>query len=346
MACNEPRTYLPVYRPLTVALPVVPNEPTDWWGIRRFLEAVRELLIGRPANAVHPGIVPRFTVTQRPGGNLLTWDHEAVSAYYIIYRGTSNNLNTARTVGVISEGSGANSSFFDACGQEDDGTPLFYWIEPFTGFGQSGPLSLLVTTAVDCGCSDCPECASESFRPLTYAKWDADEAPSEVNPVRSRVVDASLGTDVDAAIGLSATRVDMQIDSTNAITPNYAQWFAYNFPEPDSGRTLVSATVWARAEFDSGSASPGDLASDICVFNTLTHTWPSAGVGTVHTFAMADTPVANYSRTWTAAQFATDFSSLASNVYVRAQQYAAVGNSFSPEVHMYIYDVWIQYLYA
>lgn len=158
MACIEKRTYLPVPQLIGTNIPPVPTDPGNWQGIATFLNAVKQTLAGEPPNQVKPGKVTNFVSTVKLSGNLLTWDPEPISEYYILYRGLSNDFTKAFAIAVISRGSGLNFSFFDACGQDADGTVLFYWIQPYTGFAVAGPLSFTLGVSSECcsgtGCAD------------------------------------------------------------------------------------------------------------------------------------------------------------------------------------------------
>jgi len=181
------------------------------------------------------------------------------------------------------------------------------------------------------------------LRPLTIEEW---EDPDYVNPVRSRIEDGALAIDADLPIGTSLTFADLQIDSTRPLTPNYAQLFLSAFPEPDAGETLVSATVHVLAQFNFNGATGGSPSSLIDVFNNYTHTFPSSSTANLFSGGSVDVAKTNYSHTFSAAAFAIAFPGGAADIYVRCMQGHSLFQDFSVTIHLYIFDVWIEYVYA
>lgn len=168
MSCDR-RTYITGENLNGVALPPIPINPADWDDLRRFLEAVRKALSGKPLNKKPPGQVTNFIVTAKPGGNLLTWDKEKDSAYYILYSSLNNNFSLSRTIAVISEGSGTNCSFFDACGQRTPGARIFYWVQPYNSNASTGPLTLALGTEQECCTDDSSSDSSGGGCPTTFS---------------------------------------------------------------------------------------------------------------------------------------------------------------------------------
>ncbi len=157
MTCEIPRTYLPTPQLLNTgdSLPTVPTNPNDWDGMRRLLEAIRQSLGGTSGaqNTTAAPQVTNFVATSKTGGTLLTWDFNLNGGYYIIYRGTSNDLSAAFTCGIITEGNTRRGQFLDPCGQETAGTIIYYWIQPFTLGGIPGAMSFTTKACVDCAAS-------------------------------------------------------------------------------------------------------------------------------------------------------------------------------------------------
>ena len=155
MTCEIPRTYLPVPQLLNTgdSLPSVPTNPNDWDGMRRLLEAIRQSVGGSSTaqNTTAPPQVTNFVATSKLGGTLLTWDFNLNGGYYILYRGTSNDLRNAYTMGLITEGNTRRGQFIDPCGQDTAGTIIYYWIQPFTLGGVPGALTSTNKACVSCG---------------------------------------------------------------------------------------------------------------------------------------------------------------------------------------------------
>lgn len=197
-------------------------------------------------------------------------------------------------------------------------------------------------------CQDVVDAAETSFRPLSFSVFDTDPP---VNPTHSRVLDGNFCLDDDAPIGQSTTFADCQIDSITSLA-NYAELFAYDFPEPDPMESLVSATIWVRAAYDrNGPSVPGsDPVAEILILNAYNVDWPHPStppfVSVLFSASAVDVPIADYSGTFSAAEFTAAFPGGAADIYARAQQYGSVNESFPSTVHLRWYDTWITYVYA
>jgi hypothetical protein len=154
MTCEVPRTYIPVPQLLNTgdSLPTVPTSLNDWDGMRRLLEAIRQSLGGtsQSTNTTVPAQVKNFTATAKAGGTLLTWDFLLNGGYYLLYRNTSNDLSSAYTMGIITEGNTRRGQFLDPCGQDAAGVLIYYWIQPYSLGGIPGAFSLATKASVGC----------------------------------------------------------------------------------------------------------------------------------------------------------------------------------------------------
>jgi len=199
------------------------------------------------------------------------------------------------------------------------------------------------------GKPDIPDVAAETppaetrFRPLTYEEW---EDPVYVNALRSRIEDGDLAIDADEDFGESLTRADCQIDSTRPLTPNYAQLILSAFPEPDPLKTLVSATVHVVAEVSVGGATGGAPESLIDIFNAYTNAFPASSIVNLFSGGSVDVAKTDYTHTFTAVDFASTFPGGAADIFVRAMQGHSLFQDFSATIHLYVYDCWVEYLYA
>lgn len=161
MGCNPPRNYLRAPVGVGLSLPDIPTNPNDWQGIQRILTQLRDSMGGNPENQTVPGAVQNFAVENRPSGNLLTWDRGPHEDFYVLYRGDSNDFTKARSIGYVAAGNGFAAQWYDACGQNQDGESIYYWIHAWNSGGY-GPMSLTVGVAQPCQCDSdsCESCES------------------------------------------------------------------------------------------------------------------------------------------------------------------------------------------
>lgn len=147
MTCEVPRTYIPVPDPTGSSI-IIPQNITDPLTLRNTLQ---NIIDQSGATGPPPGPVQNFTSATKNGGTLLTWDFLRTGAYYIIYRGTTNQLSNAYTVGIVPEGITLRGQFMDPCGQDTAATLIYYWIQPYSRTGVPGPYAMTSMACVDCG---------------------------------------------------------------------------------------------------------------------------------------------------------------------------------------------------
>ncbi len=183
-------------------------------------------------------------------------------------------------------------------------------------------------------------------RPLSYEAWSG----VDVNPARSRSLNGGLIEDNDAPVGLSTTFASCEINSTRPLALNYAQLFAYDYPEPAPplGQVVDTVTIWVRVAMNSHGATGGAPVSNIIVFNAYTNTMigPPGDQGSIFIASSIDMAVANYSKTYNAAQWASIFGSTAANIYLREQQWHSLFQDFTAAITLEWYDTWIEYTYV
>ncbi len=183
-------------------------------------------------------------------------------------------------------------------------------------------------------------------RPLSYEAWSG----VDVNPARSRSLNGGLCEDNDAPVGMSTTFASCEINSTRSLALNYAQLFAFDFPEPAPplGQVVDTVTIWARVAMNSHGATGGAPGSYILIFNNYTNNMISPGeVGILFSNGFViDIPVANYSKTYTAAQWASIFGGTTANLWVREQQWQSLNQDFTAAITLEWYDCWIEYTYV
>lgn len=244
MTCEIPRTYLPTPQLLNTgdSLPTVPTNPNDWDGMRRLLEAIRQSLGGSSTaqNTTSAPQVTNFVATTKAGGTLLTWDFNLNGGYYILYRGTSNDLSAAYTMGIVTEGNTRRGQFLDACGQEAAGTTIYYWLQPYTLGGIPGPVSIAVKASVSCGGATN---YSEDFRrgdqPFVLGNnW------FDVYNQSSGVGESTLA----AAVNCSVSGATFGAVGTNAVSRVFFTPIPVDFAQIAtkvySGVTMFTETIW------------------------------------------------------------------------------------------------------
>lgn len=170
--------------------------------MRRLLEAIRQTLGGTPqaSNTTVPPQVQNFAAATKAGGTLLTWDLNLNGGYYLLYRGITNDLSSAYTVGIITEGNTRRGQFLDPCGQNTAATLIYYWIQPYTLAGIPGPVSMVTKAAVDCanhGLLAFSDTFADSAGSYAGTPWIW--SPTPMNSIAS--------SDLDAAINLSANTI-------------------------------------------------------------------------------------------------------------------------------------------
>lgn len=199
MTCEIPRTYIPVPQLLNTgdSLPTVPTNPSDWDGMRRLLEAIRQSLGGtaQAQNTTTPPQVQNFAASTKNGGTLLTWDFNLDGGYYLLYRNTSNDLSSAFTMGIITEGNTRRGSFLDPCGQDTAGTLIYYWIQPYSLGGIPGAFSMVTKASVDCAGHGLLtyQDALTSGTPYISPAWDV-QISFRSNSLVGTILDALLNT--------------------------------------------------------------------------------------------------------------------------------------------------------
>ena len=176
-----------------------------------------------------------------------------------------------------------------------------------------------------------------------FTIYEEFEDPAEVNPARSRIENGANAIDGDPD-----TYAECQCTNTNPITPNYASLICSGAPEPT--HAFTNAIVHVIVEYDPQSNVAGPI-HHAELFNVRNKDMcPSANtialIATLEEELVSTaTPVAKaeFTHTIDAASWASDFSSLAANIYVRFGQWHSLLQAFSPDVLYKVYKMWITY---
>lgn len=183
----------------------------------------------------------------------------------------------------------------------------------------------------------------------TYIEEYEDEPP--VNPLRSRIIDGTLAADVDAS---ALTYAETQFDSSRSTAFGYASLLLSAFPAPPG--PIASATLHVITEYltgDTGSGAYGGLAY-FSIFNARNPNPVGAGgfvdnfIADIDAYIGNTANVAKAEHTYfiDAAHWASDFSSDASNIWLRACQYDTLNYDLVTGSKYRIYDCWIDYVLA
>ena len=183
-----------------------------------------------------------------------------------------------------------------------------------------------------------------SARPATAYEYE-DEPP--VNPARSHVDNGPSAID-----GNEDTYASVFLVNPNGVA-SYAHLWIYDFPAPVAGATLASATIYVTAEYIVGTAWLGHFPNvQIDIFNAYTNDEAGINFITHRVHALYGPPggsnsaKAEYSKTFTASEFQSSFSGSAANIYLRAEVWSAILDSFSPACELRVYGCRIEYTYA
>jgi len=181
-------------------------------------------------------------------------------------------------------------------------------------------------------------------RPTIVEEYE-DNPP--VNPLRSRVLNGSNAIDAD-----DSTYAELQMDSCTSVSLDFANLQISGFPSPPAG-TVSEVTISVIAEYIpgiSGGSPFGPTFAEVDIFNqrnpdVLTASWHTGFVAALCSGTVATAlPRAIYSHTFSATDWATQFSSDAANIYVRCNQHDSGNFTLSTPSLLRISDCYIDYL--
>lgn len=251
-------------------------------------------------------------------------------------------------------------------------TPGTYTLTIVVTDGDRSGTTILTLTVVDCpessssssasssssssvvSSSGSASCGSLSPEIAAFTTAEEYENPSEVNPLRSRIIN---GTNALSTDPLSVTYASCQIDSTRSTVINYANLQEYGLTPPSRPECVVSVEIHVVAEYIPGSNGSGPI-SEIGIFNQRNVEVANANShdGLVATLYLAGgtTPLSKQELTFTIdattwAKPATTgdlgFNSDPANVYIRSMNWDDQFADFSPTIELRVYSSWAVYNY-
>lgn len=140
MSCTNRRSYLQQPKSLGTQLPPVPGSPNNFEALTALLTQMKAAIEGKLANPNRPEAVRNFRAEENGVGIRLLWERTQSARFYVLFKGTTSALNQANVIHTAFADS-ETYEFWDAGGQHNAYTPLYYWIQAYNEVGDSGPVS-------------------------------------------------------------------------------------------------------------------------------------------------------------------------------------------------------------
>jgi|SRR6185295_6920993 len=171
-------------------------------------------------------------------------------------------------------------------------------------------------------------------------EYDNEAGAEDVNPARSHIDNGANAIDGD-----DDTYATCVFHSSSSLTPNYSSLLISGAPEPPG--LFTNAVIHVITEFVTGG-SP-DVPLFTCdVFNQRNTALIDAGstTGQIDNLqgGFGDTAKAEFTVTYSAAEFATHFPGGAADIYLRCGCYHSLNFTCSPDTGYRIYRASIEYL--
>ncbi len=184
----------------------------------------------------------------------------------------------------------------------------------------------------------------EPIAPFTGIPTSVEEYEdlSDVNPVRSFIDDGALAIDND-----EDTCAVLSFHSSSSVTPNYANLLISGFPANPLGPFTTATIHIITQRLTGGSSFAPSFTAD--VFNQRNKQLIPSGntVGSVANLQNGlgvDVAKTEFTVSFSAIDFATNFPGGASDIWVRCGQYDSLNLTCSPDVLYKIFKVWISYV--